>query len=203
MITALTSTLPTAALETITTNLWLTLRGVLGSMGMWQLQGPVAYVLFGRINRVGKQIERLLRRFHAGTLSTRKPRTQSASKVQPQDKPPRKKPAIMLPRKFGWLVIAGKYQAAGYGSQLRTLLEVPAMAALLEASPQAKRILKPLCRALMIELPWVNPPRKPRVKKPRKPRRRTYAIASDFNPPFPRGVLAWARKEGFGKRPKD
>jgi hypothetical protein len=61
-----------------------------------------------------------------------------------------------------------------------------------------------MCRALAVELAWVkDAPRKPREKKPRKPRRRTYALASDFNPPFPRGVLAWARREGFGKRPKD
>jgi hypothetical protein len=91
----------------------------------------------------------------------------------------------------------------GYGLQLRAQLETPEMVALLAASPQAVRILKPLCRALAVELPWVNPPRKPREKKPRKPRRRTYAVTSDFNPPMPRGMLAWARKNGCGKRPPD
>jgi hypothetical protein len=87
---------------------------------------------------------------------------------------------------------------------LRTLLEAPGMQEFLATVPQAQRLLRPMCRALGVQLPWVmDAPRKPREKKPRKPRRRTYAITSDFNPPMPRGMLAWARKNGCGKRPPD
>jgi hypothetical protein len=101
-----------------------------------------------------------------------------------------------LPRKFGWLVQAGGYQAAGYGLQLQTLLNAPEMVELLAESAQARRILRPLCRALAVELPWV-------VDKPRaeiKPRRRQPRPKPEpFRIPLPRGALSWARREGFGK----
>jgi len=67
---------------------------------------------------------------------------------------------------------------------------------LMEAAPQAKRMLRPLCRALAIELPWtVASPRVPQPRKPRKPRPKP----ESFKIPLPRGVLTWARREGFGK----
>ena len=104
----------------------------------------------------------------------------------------------MLPRRFGWLLQAGGHQAACVGLQLRAVLNAPELVELLAASPQASRILRPLCRALAIELPWTVTPAKirstttPRKRKPR-------AQPEPFRIPFPRGVLTAARKEGFGK----
>ena len=65
------------------------------------------------------------------------------------------------------------------------------MTAMLESSEQAQRILRPLCRALAIELPWaVDKPRAERPRKPRKPRPKP----EPFKHPLPRGMLARARK---------
>jgi hypothetical protein len=182
----------------------LNLRAVLGSFG---LENVFVLFLAGRVNQVARRIERMLVQFEAGTLRRRTMVKRQATGGAPDRAPGAKRvrrARAVMPRKFGWLVQAGGYRAVGYGLQLRAQLETPEMTALLAASPQAVRILRPLCRALAVELPWViDRPRKPREKKPRKPRRRTYAITSDFNPPMPRGMLAWARKNGCGKRPPD
>jgi len=57
----------------------------------------------------------------------------------------------MLPRRFGWLLPLVPCEAANRASQLRHLLGEPEMQALLGASPQARRVLAPLCRMLGIE----------------------------------------------------
>ena len=196
-------TLSDTTTDTACFNLRSILRGLFALLGGWPLEiGLPAYV-YNRFNRIVSQLERLLVRYHAGKLHPCSPRAVTAkSEGQTRAGVTRRGPA--LKGKFGWLLPAGKHHAAGFGSQLRTLLEAPGMQEFLSAVPQAQRLLRPMCRALAVELAWVkDAPRTPREKKPRKPRRRTYAIAADFNPPFPRGVLAWARREGFGKRPKD
>ncbi len=97
-----------------------------------------------------------------------------------------------MPRKFGWLLDAGKHNAAYFTNQFNDLLTTPEMVALLEAAPQAKRMLRPLCRALAVDLPWtVAPPRPPRPTQPRKPRPKP----EPFRTKLPRGVITWARRE--------
>jgi hypothetical protein len=107
------------------------------------------------------------------------------------------------PRRFGWLVIAASYQAAGFGSQLRAALETPEMVALLTAVPQAARVLRPLCRMLAIEGAVLRPGVAVRVeadavvvrKRTRKPR-----VTVDWGRiPIPRGVLSAVRRGGFAK----
>jgi hypothetical protein len=67
---------------------------------------------------------------------------------------------------------------------------------LLAAAPQAARILRPLCRALAVELPWTtSKPRPTRPPRPRKPRPKP----EPFKIPLPRGVLTHCRRLGFGK----
>ena len=178
--------------ETVSANLRMILRGILAALGMWKVQPRLAFVLYNRISGTFCRIERLLVRFRAGRLWCRVTQKDTAHRQHA-----RKKPAIALPRRFGWLVQAGGYQAAGFGLQLQTVLNTPEMVELLAASPQAGRILRPLCRALAMELPGMAAPAcrattKRRVRKPRvKP--------EPFKIPLPRGVLSWARREGFGK----
>jgi hypothetical protein len=122
-----------------------------------------------------------------------------------------RKPVVVLlrwPGRFGWLVQAAAYQAAGYGCQLREILGQPEMVELLLAAPQAARILRPVCRMLAVEAQLLRPrPEgevaeivaaeavrvvKARVRKPR--------VAVDWGRiPLPKGVLAAARRQGFGK----
>jgi hypothetical protein len=179
-----------SAPDTIPAHLRMILRGILAVLGMWRLEIPQIVLAHRRITAAFQRIERLLVRFRAGRLWRRA--HQARERKQPGCVAGR---GPALPRRFGWLVQAGGYQAVGYGLQLQTVLNTPEMVELLAASPQAQRILRPLCRALAVELPWaVDQPRviKPRIRTPRpKP--------EPFRIPLPRGALSWARREGFGK----
>ena len=171
---------PTTA-ETIAARLRMILLGLRSVLGMWRLDTAIVVRVSARAGMVFGRIERMLARFRAGTLRTQFPHT---ARKTTNSKPR----APSLPRKFGWLVIAGKHQAAGYASQLQHLLAEPEMAALLDAAPQARRVLRPLCRALAIDLPWtVTPPRPP---KPRKPRPKP----APYRWPYPRGAVSAARR---------
>ena len=173
--------------DPIAARLRLILLGLRSVLGMWGLDGSVAVLVSNRAGWIFAKIERMLLRFRAGTLSRASLRISTA---RGRGKTASRGPA--LPRRFGWLVIAGKHQAVGYGSQLQHLLAEPEMAALLEASPQARRVLRPLLRALAVELPWtVTQPRPPQPRKARKPRPKPEI----FKIPLPRGVITWARRE--------
>ena len=171
---------PTTA-ETIAARLRMILLGLRSVLGMWTLDAAVVVRVSARAGMVFGRIERMLARFRAGTLRIQTLHTARKTAVS--------KPRVpALPRRFGWLVIAGKHQAAGYASQLQHLLAEPEMAALLDAAPQARRVLRPLCRALAIDLPWtVTPPRPP---KPRKPRPKP----APYRWPYPRGAVSAARR---------
>ena len=166
----------------------MVLRGLLTVLGAWRLDVRVAMHVHNRIGVVAGRIARMVVRFQAGRLwrvTRRAPTTTDAPQT-------RRKPAIILPRRFGWLVLAGKHQAAGYGCQLQAVLNEPAMAELLAASAQARRVLRPLLRALAVELPWtVTPPRPPKPRAPRTPPPKP----EPFKIPLPRGVITWARRE--------
>jgi hypothetical protein len=103
------------------------------------------------------------------------------------------------------------WQAAGFGAQLRAVLETPEMVALLIACPQAGRVLLPICRMLSVERS---------VLRLQGGRRRVRVAAADIvedgesgrirvrparkavvveRIPLPRGVLSAARRQGFGR----
>jgi len=176
------------------------LRALRGEVGGWHLRGMLSHVvmmlLYRRLGEICGKIERLATRFQAGLLRLHGPRTGAVVRGAA------KKGARIWPGRFAWLVRVAGYQAAGYGCQLRHILEQPEMVELLKASPQAARILRPVCRMLAIETSLLRPGvvvpepvirvRKPRVRKPRVP--------IDFGRiPLPRGVLTAARRQGFGK----
>ena len=176
------------------------LRALRGEVGGWTvrklLSEVLAWLLYRRLGAICGKIERLVARFQAGRLWLRKPGARVGVRAAA------KTGARIWPGRFAWLVRAAGYQAAGYGCQLRYILEQPEMVELLKASPQAARILRPVCRMLAIETellrpgvvvpePVVRVP-KPRVRKPRVP--------IDWGRiPLPRGVLSAARRQGFGK----
>ena len=180
-----------SAHETISANLRLILRGILAVLGTWRVESALAMVLYGRIGRTFSRIERLLLRFRAGRLWRVTSRAATPRRQGCRTR------AVAFPRKFGWLVIAGKHQAAAFGTQLQAVLNTPEMVELLEASPQAVRVLRPLCRALAVELP--GSPERPRLVSSGVRKRRPRPKPEPFRIPLPRGVLSWARREGFGK----
>ena len=176
------------------------LRALRGEVGGWHLRGMLSHVvmmlLYRRLGEVCGKIERLAARFQAGRLWLRGPRAGNGARSAA------KTGARVWPGRFGWLVRAASYQAAGYGCQLRHILEQPEMVELLKASSQAARILRPVCRMLAIETALLRPGvvvpapvvrvRKPRLRKPRVP--------IDWGRiPLPRGVLTAARRQGFGR----
>ncbi len=188
----------------ITARLRMILHGLRLLMGTWGLEGQVALLLWTRTGRIFGKIERMLVRYRAGTLRTGTPRERVISEVGDRDvagqgPAPRTAAKVVLPRKFGWLVGPGGYRAMGYRSQLVHLLQTePEMVAMLEQFPQARRVLRPLLRALGVdELCWVpTPPRPPKPRAPRKPRPKP----APFFPPLPRGVATWARREKAKER---
>ena len=112
-----------------------------------------------------------------------------------------------LPLGFAWLIPMVPFEAACFAGQLRTVLAEPEMVALLDATPQAARILAPLCRMLGIERSVLRmrspdvvaiaggeapPAVGTRVRVPPAP-------AEPWRIPLPRGVLSAARRQGFGK----
>ena len=90
-----------SAPDTVSANLRMILRGILAALGMWRVQPVLARVLYNRISAILRRIERLLVRFRAGLLRPWAPRT-AASGPRAARKPP-----ILMPRKFGWLLAAG------------------------------------------------------------------------------------------------
>jgi len=176
------------------------LRALRGEVGGWTVRGMLsevlAWLLYRRLGEICGKIERLVARFQAGQLRRREP----AARVGVRRAG--KTGARIWPGQFAWLVRKAGYQAAGYGCQLQHILEQPEMVELLKASPQAARILRPVCRMLAIETSLLRPGvvkpepvvrvRKPRLRKPRTP--------IDFGRiPLPRGVLTAARRQGFGR----
>ncbi len=173
----------------ITARLRMILAGLRSLMGMWGLDGQMTVLIYNRSGQIFGRIERMLVRFRAGKLRVGMRRQSASRKVGEKAG---RGPA--LPRKFGWIVDAGGYRAVGYRSQLVHLLTTEAeMVTMLESYPQARRVLRPLLRALGVEeLPWAaTPPRAPKPRMPRKPRPKP----EPYKIPLPRGVITWARRE--------
>jgi len=184
---------PTLSAPDITASLRMILRALLASLGAWRVQPEMALLVHRRISATFDRIERLLTRFRAGRLWRM---TQRAPGRRGRVKAGR---APALPRRFGWLVQAGGHQAAGLGAQLQAVLNTQEMGELLAASAQAGRILQPLCRALAVDLPTMPTPAR-RVTATRRIRTlHPKPKPEPFKIPLPRGVLSWARREGYGK----
>jgi len=176
------------------------LRELRGAVGGWTVRGllseVLALLLYRRLGEICGKIERLAARFQAGRLRLREPGARHGARCAT------KTGARIWPGRFAWLVRAASYQAAGYGCQLRHVLEQPEMVELLKASPQAARILRPVCRMLAIETALLRPgvPVPEPVVRVAKPRVRKKRPPIDFGRiPLPRGVLSAARRQGFGR----
>jgi hypothetical protein len=194
------------------------IRALRGAVGGWGGRGLLSQVLvmllYRRLGGICGQMERLSQRFQAGRLWRVAARAVGTGR-NAADGRERAVGSVRWPGRFGWLVRAASYQAAGYGCQLRTILGQPEMVALLLAAPQAARILRPVCRMLAVETsllrPRVEGAVEPEVPAPgeiaasditcviRKRVRVARAPVDWGRIPLPKGVLAAARRQGFGK----
>ena len=189
------------------------IRGLRGAVGGWGLRGWLSQALvllvYRRLGAISGKMERLSQRFQAGRLWRIVDRVAATAGMKAEAVEAKRTARVVIwPRRFGWLVRFAGYHAAGYGCQLREILVQPEMVALLLAAPQAGRILRPVCRMLAVDVSLLRPGLeatghempvtesapvvKPRVRVARK-------VVDWGRIPLPRGVLAAARRQGFGK----
>ena len=102
--------------------------------------------VWGRIGRISARLERLIALWRAGMLP--KPRVRRG-RVRST---PANKAVSAFPAAPGWLLVAVR-EAAPYGARLESLLSEAECEAFLAAAPQARRLLRPLCRMLGIGVP--------------------------------------------------
>ncbi len=130
---------------------------------------PLGLLFAAYLSSVMRRVESLVARHRAGRLRVRpsRPRT-----VQPQEEREKVAPKRRLPARFGWVVEWLGHHAAGCAAQLRHMLtHDPDLVALLDAGPQAGRVLRPLCRMLGMEPgadlpPSLFPRRRERAPRP-------------------------------------
>ncbi len=180
-------------------NLRLTLENLRASAAIraarhW-VMAPLAVLLSAYISSVLRRFGSLTARYRAGRLIARAARRRAQPEPRPAEAPlPRDGfRKGRMPGWFGWLIDFLPYHAAGYASQLRHMLAHDAeIRALIATSPQAGRILRPLCRMLGIEPgpdlpPSLFPPRvadaatcEPQLKP--RTRRRTTSFSRSSRP---------------------
>jgi hypothetical protein len=133
------------------------------------LAAPLAGLLWSRLIHLRGRINRIAARIAAGK-GAGVPRGPRTARQPDAPVPERRQPSNPMPRGVGWMIRLVP-EAAACGSQLQHLLAEPETAALIEAAPQLKRLLRPFCRSLSVDLPpALRPPPKSGVPKPRKPR---------------------------------
>ena len=159
----------------------------------WHLE-PLLALIYHRLTRMALRLDRLTQRWQAGTLPTpRLPRPHAAAPKSSRPKP------IAVPKSHLWLVRLVQ-PTAQFIVPVEIFLANPETRALVEAAPQAGRILRPLCRALGIAPPdWLRlPARPPAPRKSRaKPPRPEPATPYRPLPAYIRAaVRAWKPKYG-------
>ena len=97
--------------------------------------------VWGRIGRISTRLERLIALWRAGKLPKRRAWHGRVPGTQVN------KPVSEFPATPAWLLVAVR-EAAPFGARLESLLSEAECAAFLAAVPQARRLLRPLCRML-------------------------------------------------------
>jgi hypothetical protein len=191
-------------------------RAVAARIAGGAMQAAMILLVCQRVRRTDRLIRALLARFLAGRLRVVAVSRRGVGAGRTRVISPR------LPRGFGWLLPMVPYQAAGFASQFRVSLAEPEMVALIAATPQARRVLGPLCRMLGIEASMLRPavecgaelvvpehgvagersePAPGGNKRSRVARAKVDRPPVDVSRiPLPRGVLTAARRLGFGRR---
>jgi len=124
------------------------------------IEAPMLLLIWNRINGMARRFATLVKRVRAGTHKDPAPARSGNASPQPQGspKPARAAPAAKLPRHFNWLVNLLP-EAERFGGELCWVLQRPEILMLIAETPQAGRILRPLCRMLGVEPPPALLPR--------------------------------------------
>jgi hypothetical protein len=110
--------------------------------------------VWGRIGRIATRLERLIALWRAGKL----PKVRAARGAVAGAAGGR--PRVALPTTSAWLLVAVR-EAAPFGARLESMLSEAECVAFLAAVPQARRLLRPLCRMLGV---GVTPPKAGKVR---------------------------------------
>jgi hypothetical protein len=123
------------------------------------VEAALAWAVWNRVRVLGERLIALAERARSGRLRARAVRRDTSPRPSPQSGegevhevggPTRA--ASVLPREFGW--IRGLVpETAQFAGVLSWLLRDPEMAALVGKTPQAGRILRPLCHLLGVKAP--------------------------------------------------
>jgi hypothetical protein len=166
------------------------------------LDEALVHLVHRRLGEIVRRIEGMVARFQAGRL--RPALVRGAGEPGSGDvlRPRREAGVRIWPCRFAWLVRAAAWEAAGFGCQLRAVLETPEMVAFLAACPQAVRVLTPVCRALAIETAVLRPGVAPRADVGAvRVRKQVPRVTPDLGRvPIPRGVMGWVRRDRSAKR---
>ena len=157
--------------------------------GRGRLAGTLVILIWSRVRGLGARIAALAARIAAG----RHRRFPARRSPRPA---PRRPSQRTLPHSHAWLLRLVP-QASAYGSQMQHLLADPGFAALVDAAPQMRRLLRPLCRMLGVRLPprpadpappaaaaaATPAPAEPWPRPPDKPPRRAPPVLPAARPP--------------------
>ena len=136
------------ALTTIVTGLRLALR--LAAARVPALGPLLLLLVHNRLGRMVQRLDRLAQLWQAGTLPKPRPtRPAQANQAEPRPQSPQRP---YLPAGQAWLIRLAQ-PTVHYISHVELFLAQPDTKALIQATPEAGRILRPLCRMLGIALP--------------------------------------------------
>ena len=130
---------------------------------------PILALVYHYLRRSIPRLERLIARFHAGTLTPRRRPVRTAPERAKADPPKPRSPRLRLPSRRGWLLHLVQPTAQHIG-HLELLVASAEMQELIAAAPQAGRILRPLFRMYAQPLPeFLRLPARPRRPRPARP----------------------------------
>ena len=149
------------------------------------LMGPITILLWNYLSRLLRRLTAIQAQFAAGTLPAPRPAGTASRRVAEGEAPERpSRPRIPSGHVFM------PYHVAHLHHAMRELFADPEMLALLEAAPQARRLLRPLWRRMtadplpeILRLPKRKRRSRPKPPPPPEPRPRQAAPAALFRPP--------------------
>jgi len=168
------------------------LRRAVGNWaGRGWLESAVAVLLYGRLGEIGQRLERMLARFAKGHRMRRVAGAGGSVGCEAGGLAVAR--VRLWPRGFGWLCGVGAHEAGVISGQLGVVLQHPDMVAMLAASVQARRLLRPVCRALGIAVSALG--FEAGVVRRVKTRRAKKEPAEELRIKLPRGVVQAARRQ--------
>ena len=153
------------------------IKGIIAAIGIPAARipalNPILTLVYRRIFALIGRLDRLAVKFRDGTLPKPRRRAPKAQSVITKNRD--RKPELRLPTRYGWLYHIAQ-PVAQWAPHIERFVNDPDTIALAAAAPQAGRLLRPLCRLMMVPIPdhlRLPPrPRKPRAPKPSTPKPR-------------------------------